>query len=436
MQLLVTFESNEQFLTLDVGIDMTLPDLMGLIEIEGEIPANKQIIYFQNKQLTPNPTDTLTTYGMADGDMILVRSKDVINEILAQERHAMGASSYAGSSSEDIDVNGDNFNETNLYQGIEQVRIQMLSNPTIKSGVLQSYPQLGDKINDVQAFRAEMVKIERERYIEEKKRKAALKKLQDDPYDPESQQIILNNIRADAITENFNIAMEENPEVFTSVSMLFIEIKVNGKSVKAFVDSGAQATIMSPECAEACNLSHLIDKRFQGIAMGVGTAKILGRIHTAPILVGEALLAASFTVMEGKNVDFLLGLDLLKKYQAQIDLKENKLRISNVEVPFLPENQIPKSFMNPNSPEVTAITGSSDSPVATSSKRIKTSAATSRPSSTVTPPVAVAATSRPRYDESAISNLVQLGFSRDQVLQALDQTGGNAEMAAAILFES
>lgn len=139
--------------------------------------------------------------------------------------------------------------------------------------------------------------------------------------------------------------MENLPEAFGRVTMLYVNIAVNNIAVKAFVDSGAQSTIMSIRCAEMCNITHLIDTRFAGQARGVGTAKIIGRVHIAQMKFGNSYFPISITILENNDVDFLFGLDTLRRYRCCIDLDRNLLRIDGAngteEIAFLSESELP-----------------------------------------------------------------------------------------------
>lgn len=244
--------------------------------------------------------------------------------------------------------------------------------------------------------------------------------------------------------------------------MLYINTRVNGRNVKAFVDSGAQTTIMSPSCAESCGIMRLIDKRYSGVARGVGTAQILGRVHSADITIGNQVMPCSFTVMEGKDVDLLLGLDMLKRYQATIDLRRNKLVFENNEVDFLPENEIPKwaaedepTIRGPDGTEIGAQTGTVKSSGSTdpdingnfkgSGQAVGSGASSSsssipqpavRPTPAAPKPAVPAQSSGPAsHPKEKIDQLQSLGFSRDEAISALDATGGNVEYAAGLLFQ-
>lgn len=47
--------------------------------------------------------------------------------------------------------------------------------------------------------------------------------------------------------------------------------------------TAGQITVISKACAERCGLGSLIDTRYSGRAVGVGFARILGRIHNSGI---------------------------------------------------------------------------------------------------------------------------------------------------------
>mmetsp|Transcript_4597 Transcript_4597/g.5273 ORF Transcript_4597/g.5273 Transcript_4597/m.5273 type:complete len:307 (+) Transcript_4597:202-1122(+) len=151
--------------------------------------------------------------------------------------------------------------------------------------------------------------------------------------------------RMQMIQQNFEQAMEESPEAFASVYMLYIDVEINGHPVKAFVDSGAQTTVMSRECAERTGLIQLCDPRFAGIAQGVGTARILGRVHLAPMKIGEQFYNCSYSIMDSaQKVELLIGLDMLKKHHCNINLESDQLEIGTTgqKIKFLGESDLPE----------------------------------------------------------------------------------------------
>ena len=222
--------------------------------------------------------------------------------------------------------------------------------------------------------------------------------------------------------------------------MLYIPVEVNGQTLKAFVDSGAQRTVMSPSCAEKCGVMRLLDKRYGGTAVGVGTAKILGRVHSAQIKIGSLYLPCSFMVVEGKSIDLLLGLDMLKRYQANIDLMKGALVIQGTEVLFLGEAEIPKEQQeheqamldeakkaglaktgaNPASAGVSAA-----GPSSTTTATGETGRATAQ---------AISTTGASPFPAADIAKLTDLGASREEAIHLLEIAGGNVEAAAGLLL--
>jgi DNA damage-inducible protein 1 len=249
---------------------------------------------------------------------------------------------------------------------------------------------------------------------------------------------------------------------FARVTMLYIDVLVNNVPIKAFVDSGAQTTIMSPDAAARCNIERLIDSRYGGIARGVGTAKILGRVHSADIQIGQYNLASSFTVMEGKEVDLLLGLDMLKRHQMCIDLRQNCLIVQDDRIPFLGEAELPKMMDEileeepkvdgPAGTTVGARTGTVEKAEGSSSVSAGKAPANkpkinihpagsagniaSRPSGSASQPkLEDSPFGKPQpITEASIKQITDMGFPRQAAEEALRQTNGNVELALGLLF--
>nr|XP_020453713.1 uncharacterized protein LOC109959014 isoform X1 [Monopterus albus]XP_020453715.1 uncharacterized protein LOC109959014 isoform X2 [Monopterus albus] len=364
----------ETTFALDVSPELELRDFVALCELESGIPAGEiQITYVE--QPLKDPTRALGTYGVKDGDVVVLRQADrrppptqpAFPGLPRIDFRSITVPGTSPSTSQRGAITPPQQASQPLQQQQQQQRAtqpstpmafrgsspQGLDDPALLQQMLLSNPHelsllkernlpLAEALlsGDLERFTKVLQEQQQDRAKREQER---IRLLTADPFDLEAQAKIEEDIRQHNVEENMTIAMEEAPESFGQVVMLYINCKVNGHPVKAFVDSGAQMTIMSQACAERCNIMRLVDRRWAGIAKGVGTQKIIGRVHLAQVQIEGDFLPCSFSILEDQPMDMLLGLDMLKRHQCSIDLKKSVLVIgtTGTETRFLSEAELP-----------------------------------------------------------------------------------------------
>lgn len=158
----------------------------------------------------------------------------------------------------------------------------------------------------------------------------------DQMFDPAEQARIMEQIRRQRVEDNLQYAYQNNPEGFVPYSLLFIECRINNKSVRAMIDTGAQISILPLEIAKECEVDYLIDTRWQTTTIGVGVQKSVGRIHALQVQVEGTVWANPFVVLEGTLNHCILGVDWLTKNRGVIRLAEQTLTIGDVVTHFVP----------------------------------------------------------------------------------------------------
>lgn len=359
--------------------------------------------------LTLDDSQTLKTYDLKEDETLIVKKIDDIalltREFAKQYQQLKKTNRRPNSSVVDKELN----EILQLYQ----------NDPYFPLRLQHSNPQLYEAIKNNNRAEARRIIEERHRIRmeNEQKRMKLIDQLNSDPYNAEIQKKIEELIYEEQIREQLENVIEYYPESFGVVYMLYIDTEINGTPVKVFVDSGAQSTIMSLKCAEKCNITRFIDKAFKGIAKGVGTSAIVGRIHQVSMKIGKSFFPTSLTVIESSDIDVLLGLDMLKRHQCVIDLKNNVLHIGDEVVEFLHEKDIPKHGI-----EYLNVDNSKSN---TNELNIENSGSINNNNN---------ANSQNKYSEEVIKELMNLGNDRESVIRALDAAEGNAELAASLLL--
>ena len=201
----VTLE--QDFLTADVGPEMTIADLKGYIESETNIPTPDQRIYYGNRELVDD-SKTLQQCGMTDDSMLGVQVRNPhapsvgsSGPVRAQRRGPAQAGSRPGTQTDP-----------------EMIRLQAMGNPNILANIRASDPQLANAVQDPARFQ----QIFEEKLRQKVEMDAEIQRRNDllsaDPFNADAQREIEEMIRQEGVIENLQNAMEHNPEGISSFS--------------------------------------------------------------------------------------------------------------------------------------------------------------------------------------------------------------------------
>lgn len=432
MQVTVTTLMGDVF-SLEVPEDLELENFKAFCEAESGVPAKEMVIMF-NGAVLKDDKKPLKEHGVKNGDMVVMEKvkKQAANPLPGgglqlpdfSKIRIPGASGSSGGAQA-----GPSTSKKSKEEDPAWISEMLKSNPDQLALLKQNNPRLAEALeNNPEEF----AKILREQQTARLEREnARLRLLTADPMDMEAQKLIAEEIASKNIEQNMEMAMEYSPETFGTVVMLYINCTVNGHPIKAFVDSGAQATIMSQAAAERCNIMRLVDRRWAGIAKGVGTQKIIGRVHMAQIQIKDDFLTSSFSILEEQPMDMLLGLDMLKRHQCCIDLARNVLVIGSTgnETPFLAESDLPECARLSGGRRADGESASEveDQQIAEAMARSQSEMKKEEPKNKDILP-------EDKFSEADVQTLMAYGFPRDKCIEELRTSNGDVTLATAALF--
>ena len=322
MRINITSDDGAVFL-LDVSEHFSVGELKEILEVEFETPRGEMALV--HNMMTMADNQPLSAYNVHDGDVVIMTRLQAAQQQQQQQLPQGGGAveglpfidwssirlpSGTGAGSSDAPSTQPPVDER------EQIRQYFLDTPHELAILKERNAPLAEALmtGDKEKF---YKVLEEQQRVRREKEAERIRMLNANPLDPQYQQKIAEDIRHTNVQDNMESAIEHIPEMFGQVIMLYIKCSVNGCPVLAFVDSGAQSTIMSQECAERCNIMRLVDQRWAGTAVGVGTQEIVGRVHLCQIQIEDVFLPSSFSILKKQPMDMLLGLDMLKRHQVK-----------------------------------------------------------------------------------------------------------------------
>ena len=136
-----------------------------------------------------------------------------------------------------------------------------------------------------------------------------------------------------AITSDGLLQSHSNKE------LIYVPAEINDRLVELMVDTGAQQSVISSSLMKKLGLAHKLNRQLQGIAQGVGKARICGILEDCPASIGHVEFVLYFLVLDVPQEMIILGIDQLRRFKCIVDLEHDRLVFGGhggVEVSFLP----------------------------------------------------------------------------------------------------
>jgi DNA damage-inducible protein 1 len=145
-----------------------------------------------------------------------------------------------------------------------------------------------------------------------------------------------------SVQEDLTRAFENTPEFFTPINMLYIGCQINDIYITAFVDTGAQVSIMNLDTARRCNLLERIDTKNRGTVVGVGSQQSVGYVYHVDMMLGQYIIPCNFMILR-TGPDIIIGLNIMKTHRISIDMGEGAIKIGGQKIQFLGSKDIIRS---------------------------------------------------------------------------------------------
>ena len=133
---------------------------------------------------------------------------------------------------------------------------------------------------------------------------------------------------ATAVEEDLDAAVHRGTPLADD-GLLYAPCRLGVHSLMAMVDTGSESSVMSERMAQRCDLMARCDRRWSGTAVGLGSLRVLGRVHDVRVSLGGHDVRVHVSVIEdaGRGVDFILGRATLCAAHGRIDVAAQTLTL-------------------------------------------------------------------------------------------------------------